>query len=296
MTKPLEKQPPDTQRRAESILLGITLIWGATFVIVKGAVAQIDPSAFLAIRFTIAALLCIAIFRKHLLPVNRAIIIDGIVLGFLFYVGFLLQTTGLKYTSASNSGFITGTVAVFTPIIQVALERRLPKWNHTTGILIVMIGLFLLSGRELGIWNEGDLMTLGCAVAFSFYIVWLDIVSQRRDFRQLTVMQLLCVAIFSFCAIPFMSSGSIVLTGSLVFALFYTAIMATVVTAPLQTKYQRFTTPSKAAIIYTAEPVFSAIFAYYILHETLEKTQWIGAGMIIAGVLVSELAGKRQEA
>jgi drug/metabolite transporter (DMT)-like permease len=295
MTKQMEPQSPRTGRRAESILLGITLIWGATFVIVKNAVAEIDPSTFLAIRFTIAALICIVIFRKHLLPIDRKVLIDGVVLGFFFYCGFLLQTTGLKYTSASNSGFITGTVAVFTPIIQVAIERRLPKWNHIAGIVVVMMGLFFLSGNELNGWNKGDLMTLGCAISFSFYIVWLDIVSQRRDFRQLTVMQLVCVALFSFCAIPFMGGGSVVMTGSLVFALFYTAIMATVVTAPLQTKYQRFTTPSKAAIIYTAEPVFAAVFAYFLLHETLQPIQWGGAGLILFGVLISELAGKRQE-
>lgn len=278
-------------RRAEAVLLGLTFIWGGTFVVVKLALANGSAAEFLTLRFIIATLFFIVFFPKKSFALNKRLVRDAIILGLLSAGGYIFQTEGLKFTSASNSGFITGTSVVFTPLIQIALERRFPRWNQVLGVVIVCVGLYLLSGGTLGTLNYGDLLTLGCAIVFSFYIVWLDIVSPRHETIPLTMMQLLTSTVFFALLMPVMHGGALVLSGSLMLALLYTALLATVVTTFLQIKYQHFTTPVKAVLIFTAEPVFAAFFGHTVLGETLTTAGWTGAGLILGGVLVSEFIG-----
>ncbi len=157
------KQP----RRAEAILLGLTLVWGGTFVIVKTALFGVSSPAFLELRFALATIVLILIFPRKALRLNKRLIRDGLILGGFSFLGFILQTEGLRFTTASNSGFITGTSVVFTPIIQIVLEKRFPKWNHITGIAIVCVGLYFLSGHNFSTLNYGDILTLGCAISWS---------------------------------------------------------------------------------------------------------------------------------
>ncbi len=278
------------RRKSEAILILITLIWGGTFVVIKGALDDASPLFFVGIRFTIAALILtpfiLARFRGFTKPVIRA----GVILGAIMFLGFSSQTLGLQYTTASKSGFITGLAVVFTPLLQMAIEKRMPRPGNLIGVVLVVIGLYLLTSPAGASFNIGDGLTLACAFFFALYIVYIDVFSKKFSIIHLVYLQICTVAVLSFTFAAGFENILFTLSGNLIFALAYTAILATVINTYLQTEYQRFTTPTRAAIIFTLEPVFAAFLAFVVLHEILGLQGVIGGAVIISGLIVSELS------
>ena len=163
--------------KGEIALFTITIFWGVTFAIIKLALNDISPMLFTAIRFSFAALLLLPFLWKPLFNSNIDVIKAGLFLGLLYFIGFATQTIGLYYTTATKSGFITGTFVIFIPILQLILERKSPGKGNLIGIILVIIGLILLSSKgmtvldiisELGSnFNIGDTLTLICAVFYA---------------------------------------------------------------------------------------------------------------------------------
>ncbi len=291
----------------ESVLLFNTIIWGATFVIIKGALSDISPMMFVAVRFTFASLLLLPFMIKILKRSNKATIWGGIILGVMSFIGFATQTIGLNFTTATKSGFITGTFVLFTPVFQLIFERKKPSKGNLLGVFIVLLGLVLLSGKgnsfldifdEIGRgFNIGDFFTILCAIFFAMYLVYLDITTRKFDYRPLVFLQ---VAVTGVCGIVFAfilsSTGfehvRFTLNSNVIFALLYTTILATIVTTTLQTKFQKFVTPTKAGIILSFEPIFAAVLAYFILAEKISSFGLIGCILIFTGLLVTELFDK----
>jgi len=278
------------RRKSEAVLIIITLIWGGTFVVIKGALDDASPLFFVGIRFSIAALILtpfmLTRFRGFTKPVLRA----GIILGSIMFLGFSSQTLGLQYTTASKSGFITGLAVVFTPLLQMAIEKRMPRPGNLIGVVLVVLGLYLLTSPAGASFNVGDALTLACAFFFALYIVYIDVFSKKFSIMHLVYLQICTVAVLSFIFTAGFESVRFNLSGNLLFALAYTAILATVINTYLQTEYQRYTTPTRAAIIFTLEPVFAAFLAFVILHEILGLQGVIGGAVIIGGLIVSELS------
>jgi len=292
----------------ELILLLVTLLWGATFVIVKESLSDISSMLFISLRFLIAGIILLPFLPKIIRNSNFNSVKAGIILGLLNFFGFATQTVGLKYTSATTSGFITGSLVVMIPIFQTMLEKRKPKLGVRIGIGFVLTGLIFLSSggnsiftfiSDLGTgFNFGDFLTLICAVLFALYVVYLDIVANKYDFWILLSIQIYTTAIlgliFSFILAQFnFEEITFNATQYVIFALLYTGIFATLVTTALQTKYQRRVSPSKAGIIYSFEPIFSAIFAFIIINEQLSILGYFGCGLIFLGLLISELLEKK---
>lgn len=211
----------------------------------------------------------------------------------MFGVALALQTLGLRYTTASKSGFVTGLCVVFTPLVQLVIERRAPKIGNVVGIAIVAAGLYGLTSPNGSGFNVGDALTLVASLLFSVDIVYVDVFTQNENVLQLTFLQILCTAAIGFWLLPF-EAPQCVLTGQLVAVVLYLGAVATVLTTYLQTRFQKETTPTRAAVIYALEPVFAASFAYVLLGELLGKLGMAGAALIIAGVLVSELSDSRE--
>ncbi|MGD1006568.1 MAG: DMT family transporter [Ignavibacteriaceae bacterium] len=292
---------------AESILLIITLIWGATFAIIKLALVNVSPMVFISIRFSFAAILLLPFFLKKSKNISRSAILSGLLLGVMYFLGFSTQTIGLNYTTATKSGFITGTCVLFTPIFQYLFEKKKPGKGNLIGVFFVLTGLILLSSKgnsildifhELGSgFNIGDFFTLLCAVFFAMYIVYLDIISKKYDYLLLVFLQISITAVMGIISVIILSVSGLenikfMFSGSLIFAFLYTSILATVLTTTFQTKYQKIVTPTKAGIIFSFEPVFSAVIAYYFIHEKISRFSFIGGILIFAGLLVSELFDK----
>ncbi len=291
-----------TKYTSEIILLFLTLLWGATFVIVKEALKEISPLLFVTIRFFIAGIILLPFMLKK--NFSRKSVLSGILLGVLLFLGFALQTVGLKYTPATKSGFLTGTVVIMVPILQILIEKRPPTKGVILGSLIVMFGVTFLSGGGNSIisfladfgtnFNFGDILTLLCALFFALYIIYLDVETSKFDFWILLLVQIVTVAILGIIFSLIFSATEIetikiTLTNNSLFALFYTSIFATLITTALQTKFQKNVTPAKAGIIFTFEPLFAAIFAFFLLGEKLSNFGYIGAALIIIGLIISEL-------
>lgn len=276
-------------RKAELILLSITLIWGGTFAVVKFALSDASPLTFLALRFGAATLVFPLIYRRNYFSMDRETFMGGLLLGVLLMIGFAFQTIGLKYTTASKSAFITGLLVAFTPIAQAVIERRMPTRGSLIGVGLVAVGLYLLTSPSGQGFNIGDLLTLFCAISYAIYIVYLDIFSKKHDVSKLTLLQLAVTGMLSITFAPFVETMHVHFTTGFLWALLYTSILATVFATYLQTKYQRDTTPTRAAIIFSMEPVMANVIAFFAFGEFVGWTGAAGGVLIIAGLLTSEL-------
>ena len=275
--------------RAEFLLLCSTLIWGGTFVIVKLGLEEISPLLLLTLRFGIATLVFLPFVVRSLKSMTTGTFLRGSILGILLSIGFISQTVGMQYTTASKSGFITGLLVVFTPLFQILIERRPPKIGNLVGILLVVAGLYLLTGPEGSSFTSGDGLTLLCAAVFGLYIVYLDVFTKNDDFRHLTFMQFVVTLVVAGLGYALFEEPRFVPSNFVLGALAYLAILATVVTLVIQTKYQKDTSPTRAAIIFSLEPVFAAVLAYMVLGEQVGTLGLIGGTVVVGGILVSEL-------
>ncbi len=278
-----------TRSRAELALFAATFIWGSTFVVVKASSEHISPSLFIALRFGIGTLIFALFLFKQLRTIQFQTCKKAVILGSMLGVGILLQNYGIYHTTASKAAFITGLMVIFTPVAQLILERRPPKIGNVVGIFIVTFGLYLLtspSGSEI---NFGDVLVLISAVIFGVYIVYLDIFSKNENVLHLAFIQVSITTLIAVVVVPF---ETIIFTpnSQLLLSLLYLGVCVTIGTTYVQTRFQKDTTPTRAVIIFTIEPVIAAVLAYFVLNEILEITGIIGASLIVAGILFSEFS------
>ncbi|MCX7798647.1 MAG: DMT family transporter [Melioribacter sp.] len=288
----------------ESALLFMTLIWGGTFVVVKESLSDISSMLFITIRFIIASIVIVFVLIVKNHKINKQDFFAGILLGIFLFLGFIFQTAGLKYTTASKSGFITGSLVVIVPFLQFFIEKKVPTKGAVIGTILVFIGIVFLSSsgtsisdfiKELGSnFNFGDTLTLICALFFALHVVYMDIISPKHDFWVLFVSQLISVAILSFFVSIFfhilsIETVKIKFTNNLLIGILYTSLLATCVNFGLQTKFQKLVSPTKAAIIYSFEPIFAAIFAFFILKEKFSNFGLLGSFLIFTGLIISEI-------
>lgn len=288
----------------EGALLLMTIIWGGTFVIVKESLNDISSMLFISIRFGVAAVIIALylMFRKY--RINKNAVIAGIFLGMFLFLGFLFQTIGLKYTTATKSGFITGSLVVMVPFFQLLIEKKIPSKGAIIGTVLVFIGIIFLSSggnslttflREFGsTFNLGDGLTLICAFFFALHVVYMDIISPKHDFWILFLSQLVTVSLFALIMSLLFHFTSLEIirinfTSNLWIGLFYTSLLATCVNFGLQTKFQKVVSPTKAGIIYSFEPIFAAIFAFFLLNEKITNFGLLGSALIFFGLIVSEI-------
>ena len=288
----------------EGAMLFVTLFWGATFVIVKESLDDVSSMLFIALRFTIASIFLIPIFLKVRKEFTKGAVIAGFVIGFLLFGGFATQTVGLKFTTATKSGFLTGSAVVMVPILQTIIEKRKPTTGSIIGVIIVFIGILLLSSNSNSVllilndlisnFNIGDFLTIICAFFLALYIIYIDVYTKRYNFWLMVIMQMFVTSILAYLA-AFTSSFAgieqmkIELTNYLIFGLLYTSIFATLITTVIQTKYQKLISPTKASIIFSLEPVFAAVFAFFLLSEKITNLGFIGAVLIFTGLITSEV-------
>ena len=294
---------PGSARFAEGMLLVTTLIWGGTFGATKLLLDDgLDPMALLAWRFGIATLCFLPFLLLGRFRVDRQTLRLGAALGVLLFFGFGLQTFGLVETTSSRSGFITALYVIFTPLLQPLFGRDRPGIVVWSGVGIVLAGLWMLTGAgSLAGMNVGDLLTLGCALAFAVYIVLLDRSGSSLDPIPLAFVQVAVVTLLTLGSMGVVGGTQgmipdswIMPTGATPWLLMlYLALLATVFTTWCQTRYQPQTTPSRAAIIFTMESVFAAIVGVALLGDLLGLVEWIGGGLIVAGLLLVELVPTR---
>lgn len=276
--------------KAELYLLLITLIWGSTFVVTKFVLREAGPFLYTSIRFLIATVIFGIIFFPRLRSIGKTSALQGAILGVLLFIGFATQTVGLLYTTASKSAFITGMMVVFTPLCQLVIERKPPKIGNLVGVGLVAVGLFFLTSPKGSHFNLGDGLTLICAVSFAFYIVLLDIFSQECEAAHLTFMQFAITAVLAGLSFLFFEDFRLVVDVGFTTGVLYLAVFATVIALFVQVKYQKDTTPTRSAVVFSVEPVVAAVTAYIVLGEHLGEYGILGAALILGGVFISEFS------
>lgn len=280
---------------ADFSLLMVTFVWGATFVIVKLAIEDLPPLLFLAIRFAIAfiSLLPFLYFQKSYISIGT--LLKGMALGVFLFSGYAWQTVGLQYTSASNAGFITGLSVVFVPALVTIKTRRLPSRGLIFGILCALIGLAFLSLGDRFQLNKGDIMVLVCALSFALHIFFVGRYSPQTNATVLASVQVLMVSILSGFFSLFLPQSAMHFSSNVWIALLVTAIPATSLAFFVQTKMQQFTTPTHTALIFSMEPVFAAISAFFFAGEILTPRGLLGATLVLTGMLIAEFTSSEND-
>jgi drug/metabolite transporter (DMT)-like permease len=278
---------------AEGALVLAALLFGATFPLVHDALRDIEPFAYLVLRFSVAVLalgpFAIAIGRRQGED-RRVLLRGGLVAGVLLAGGYAAQTAGLARISPSTSAFITGLYVVFTPIVEAVVRRRLPDRSVVLGVFVAAVGLYLLTGATLAL-GVGEALTLLCAALFAVWIVYQGEYATRLHPVPFTSVQMLVIVVV--CLPPTATQGVGVLSGLAVFAAVFTGVACSVVALCLQVWGQRRLTPTRTALILLLEPVFAGL-AGYVSGERLRAVELAGAGVILAGIAVAELGRRRR--
>jgi drug/metabolite transporter (DMT)-like permease len=277
--------------KAETALLGNTIIWGASFVIVKGALAGVSPILFVALRFSLAALVLAAIFRRRSRAWGMAHreFRAGLLVGGLLFLGFLLQTAGLKFTTAPKSAFLTGMTSVTVPLLAALVYKVRPQRSELLGLLVATAGMGLMTLEgPVGSMNRGDVLTLGCAVAFAGHIVTLGHFSEKMSFEALSVIQVTTAAALAAALFWWVEPARIAWRLNLVAAILVTGLLCTAWAFTVQAWAQQYTSSARTALIFTLEPVFAWLTSYLFVGEGLSLRAAAGAALILGGVLVVE--------
>ncbi len=266
-----------------------TLIWGLSFTAMKDILGTgVSVILFIFMRFAISSALLFPLCRRQLFQLGKDGLLAGLFLGLLLFAGFMTQTTGLLYTTASRSAFITGLSAVLVPVILLIHKGKLPEPLVVTAIILAALGLYLLTGSAVGGFNFGDFLTLLCAVAFAAQIYVMGLVTSKYDSLALTLVELLTMAVLTGILLPF-EKLILVPTPKVIWALIFMTIPATIGTLTIQTWAQKKTAAVRAGLIFSAEPVFAFMFAFALLGERLNVIQTTGAAIIILAIVGSEI-------
>jgi len=274
--------------RAHLALIAAAFLFGTTFVVVQRSVRDLTPVAFLALRFaTGAAALAPFAARAPRTPGRRR---AGLAVGIVLLAGYLFQTIGLQHTTTSNSAFITGLFVVFTPLAAAALYRRPPTLAVVGGVVIATVGLFFLTGAHFAL-HYGDALTLGCSVSFGVHIAMLGELAPRHDAMALNAIQLTVVAVGCGLLVPLVGIGHV--SARAVAGALFTGIAVSAGAFTLQVVGQRHVGPTRSALLLVLEPVFAGLLGYAV-GERLGAVGFLGAALILAGVVVAEVAPARR--
>ncbi len=293
----------------QALLVGVSFLWGTTFIVTKHAVHELAPLQFLTARFSIAAMILLVAYRKRL-KLSRQAIVDGVLLGVLNSSGLVLQVFGQVYTTASKSSFITALNTPLTPLVALALYRTKPTRANMIAVVLATAGVGLLTWPGGGArWNPGDLFTVGCAAIYALTIVEIARRTPRHDAMALTAVQvttaalmfatLLGLARVAIAQVPFASLPELIRLEARPFApdlrlvgeILYMALFCTVLTFAGQTWAMARMSATRAAVIFSLEPVFATSMAVVLLGDA----EWpgargaAGAGLVLLAVLVSEI-------
>ncbi len=265
------------------------MVWGTSFAIVKSSVGDINPATFIAVRFAIASIIIGSISGPRMKKLDRSTWTAGLFLAAPLVAGFLAQTHGLKVTTASKAGFITGMHVVFTPFLEYAFRRTKVLPHQAVGVAVAVAGLAMLTVRGLGRPSAGDLLVLACAFAFGLHIVLLGRYSPRNDGFLLSFTQMVWSTLLAALIAGRDMAQAASFTPDVAWSVLYLGATGTALAYLVQTIAQKYTSPMRTALIMQSEPVFAALFAWLLIGERMDAKQFAGAVLILVGILVCQI-------
>lgn len=280
---------------ADSLLLLTALIWGCAFAVVKNALDSFPPGAIIAMRYLIAAAITGILFRRHLKELTRGDVARGALVGLLLFGAYIVQTTGLQYTTAGKNAFLTTVYVLLVPFgCALLFHQKLQKSNLIAAVMMLVgIGLLSLDGQGGGL-NPGDILTLICGFLFAGHIIAVEQCQKKTNTYALIVLQ------FAFCALyaglynrVFERGMPLAFTPGSIGGLLYIAVFSTTIGMSLQNIGQSMAPASHAVILLSLESVFGVLFSCLLLGEKVTPQMGVGFAVIFAALLFSELAPKK---
>ncbi len=289
-------------RRATAWLVFLCALWGASFFSMDRGVAGMEtvvgkeaaPSAFLFLRFLVAAAIFPLAFPRAVEELTPRAALHGFLLTLPFYAGFILQVTGLRGTTPTVSAFITSLTVVTTPVVGRMLFRESVSWANLAGAAVAAAGIYFLTNPTGGGFGRGEFITTLSVVAFAFQIQVVNVVTRRSSPGAVTLVMFLCAVLFSGLTLAALGVGPALLARALLapdaaWSVAYNAVACSVVAITLMNRFQRDLPPTRAAVIYTLEPVFAGVFAAAYGGEDMTFRKLAGGAIVIAGNLLCEV-------
>ncbi len=276
--------------KVNALLVFVTMIWGSTFLIVQHTLKLTGPFTFLAMRFSIGALVLAVIFHKRLAQITRAEIITGSIIGLFLFGTYALQTTGLQYTTSSKAGFITGLYVPLVAILAVPLLRQKPTLASMLGVILSVAGLILISVNSSFqfTFGLGELLVTGCAIACALHVIFISKFAPRVDAINLAIVQIALTAVLSFIAMPIAREPFVLPPLPVWESALFMGLAATAFALAVMNRVQQFVSSTHATLIYALELVWVGMLGS-LAGEQLSLFAWIGCGCILLGMITGEL-------
>jgi len=285
---------------ADFSLLLTAIIWGTGFVATQYAFdSGMSTSLILLFRFSFASLTITVFIFKKIKEITKEELKMGLVAGIILFLAFYFQTFGLRFTTPSNNAFITATNVIMVPFITWVVFKKKPKLRFFLLGFTTFIGIVFLSylpGKGLN-FTKGDIYTLFCAFLFALHISYLDIVAKKVDAVKLTFLQMTFAALFSLIVFTTIGQFSIkdVNFSQGILPVLYLGLFSTLLCFFIQTKAQKYTTSTKAAIFLSTESLFGAFFSVILQLESFTINMLIGGVFILFSIFASELRIKKNQ-
>jgi drug/metabolite transporter (DMT)-like permease len=274
---------------ADGSLLLATLVWGATFVVVRDAIREISPLLFVALRFSLATLLVAPFVLAARGMPDPSATRAGAFVGLWLYCGFALQTLGLRGTEPARAAFITALSVVLVPPLLVLIYGRRPSRRSLLGVVLATAGLGLLAGPQQGVVRGSDFLVLGGAAGFAMQIVAVGRYAAAVGPATLLFVQLATVAVLAWPSALLLEPLRVGRGSAGWLGVLATALLATIGALGAQNYAQQHTPPTRAAVILTLEPVFAAITSFLLTAERFGSREIAGSLLIVGGMLAAEL-------
>ena len=283
---------PARRWQADLALVFITLIWGSTFVVVKEALASASTLLFLALRFGLASVALLVVFRRMHVTIlgQKRLLVGGALAGVCLFGGYVFQTFGLRSTTPSKSAFITGLSVVLVPFLSSIVYRKAPEIAEVLGVLLASGGLALMTLDERSFTiSTGDMLTLISAFGFAIHIMVLGHYSRSSGFEALSVVQVVTCATIALGTCWWVETPHVVWRPSLLIALAITGLLATALAFTVMAWAQQHTTATRTALVFVLEPVFAALTSFLVEGELFTPRGGGGAALILAGIVLVDL-------
>ena len=276
-----------SSRKAELLMASVSLAWGSSYLLMKVGLNSIGPFNLIALRFGIAFLCMVLLFFPYFRKLTLPILAKGIVMGVLLFLIFTGMVCGVNHTTASTAGFLTSTTVVLVPVLECVLRKSFPVRSVVVSILLAIIGLFLLTVRDGVALDRGALLCLMGALFYAIYIIVLDRLAKEDTFL-MSIIQLGVAALLGVVFMMFFETPALPKTPHQWMAIICLGVICSAYGFIAQPIAQRYTTSEKIGLIFSLEPVFSAILSFVFLHEILKVQGYIVAAFILLAVLLSE--------
>ncbi len=279
---------------ADIAIIFVAFIWGSGFagnkILLNGG---IHPIQLIAARFIIAAIILVLLFFKKL-KANPSSFLPGALIGVILFISYMLQTIGLKYTTASNNAFLTSVYVVIVPVVAYFIIKRKPDIFNAVAAVLVLIGIAFLTvdftdfsiGKSATF--KGDMLTLLCAVFYAFQVTLIAHYARRHDPIVLAIVQVVVVAVLSTPAALFFEGTQFAVTASGIALLLYLALIATALCLVMQNVAQKYTTPTHAGLLMSLESVFGTLLGVVIMGDDISRQMGLGFSIIFIALIIAE--------